>query len=112
MAMRARATYDSADEVSRLLWEENDDSELESGTSEEEEAELEHQLRSFNEESRLKQRITTLRIHLCQDHSLCQIWRMAFQYDGEFGKRNSELYAIYKQVETADYILPTLFDKS
>ena len=52
MAMRARATYCSADEVSRLLWEENDGSELESGTSEEEEAELEHQLRIFNEESR------------------------------------------------------------
>ncbi|XP_074630898.1 uncharacterized protein LOC141889496 isoform X1 [Acropora palmata] len=51
MAMRARATYYSADEVSRLLWEENDDSELESGTGEEEEAELEHQLRIFNEES-------------------------------------------------------------
>ena len=49
--MRARVTYYSADEVSRLLWEENDDSELESGTSEEEEAELEHQLRTFNEES-------------------------------------------------------------
>ncbi|XP_044169758.1 uncharacterized protein LOC122953827 isoform X5 [Acropora millepora] len=51
MAMRARATYCSADEVSRLLWEENDGSERESGTSEEEEAELEHQLRIFNEES-------------------------------------------------------------
>ncbi|XP_067030605.1 uncharacterized protein [Acropora muricata] len=50
MAMRARAYY-SADEVSRLLWEENDDSELESGTSEEEEAELEHQLGIFGEES-------------------------------------------------------------
>ena len=52
MAKRARATYHSADEVSRLLWEENDDSELESGTSEEEEGELEHQLRIFDEESR------------------------------------------------------------
>ena len=52
MAMRARATYYSADEISRLLWEENDDSELENGTNEEEEAELEHQLRTFNEESR------------------------------------------------------------
>ena len=52
MAMRARASYYSADEVSRLLWEENDDSELESGTGEEEEAELEHQLRILNEESR------------------------------------------------------------
>ena len=52
VAMRARATYYSADEVSRLLWEENDDSELENGTNEEEEAELEHQLRTFNEESR------------------------------------------------------------
>ena len=52
MGMRARATYYSADEVSRLLWEENDDSELENGTNEEEEAELEHQLRTFNEESR------------------------------------------------------------
>ena len=52
MAMRARATYYSADEVSRLLWEENEDSELESGTGEEEEAELEHQLRILNEESR------------------------------------------------------------
>ena len=51
-AMRRRATYYSADEVSRLLWENNDDSELESGTSEEEEAELEHQLRIFDEESR------------------------------------------------------------
>ena len=51
MAMRARAYY-SADEVSRLLWEENDDSELESGTGEEEEAELEHQLGIFGEESR------------------------------------------------------------
>ena len=50
--MRARATYYSADEFSRLLWEENDDSEVESGTCEEEEAELEHQLRIFNEESR------------------------------------------------------------
>ena len=52
MVMRTRATYCSADEVSRLLWEENDGSERESGTSEEEEAELEHQLRIFNEESR------------------------------------------------------------
>ena len=52
MAIRARASYHSADEVSRLLWEESDDSELESGTGEEEEAELEHQLRIFNEESR------------------------------------------------------------
>ena len=52
IAMRARATYYSADEVSRLLWGENDGSELESGTSEEEKAELEHQLRTFNEESR------------------------------------------------------------
>ena len=50
--MRARATFFSADEVSRLSWEENDKSELESDTSEEEEAELEHQLRTFNEESR------------------------------------------------------------
>lgn len=52
MGMRARVTYYSADEVSKLLWEENDDSELESGTSEEEEAELEHQLGIFGEESR------------------------------------------------------------
>jgi len=52
MAMRARGTYYSADEISRLLWEENDDSELESGTGEEEEAELEHQLRIFGDESR------------------------------------------------------------
>ena len=52
MAMRRRATYYNADEVSRLLGEKNDDSELESGTSEEEEAELEHQLRIFDEESR------------------------------------------------------------
>ena len=44
MAMRRRASLYSADEVSRLLWEEDDDSEKESGTSEEEEAELEHQL--------------------------------------------------------------------
>ena len=52
MEMRARASYYSADVVSRLLWEENDDSELENGTNEEEEAELGHQLRTFNEESR------------------------------------------------------------
>ena len=52
MAMRRRATLYSADEVSRLLWEEDDDSEMESGTSEEEEAELEHQLGIFGEESR------------------------------------------------------------
>ncbi|XP_074637729.1 uncharacterized protein LOC141896373 isoform X1 [Acropora palmata] len=51
MAMRRRATLYSADEVSRLLWEEDDDSEMESGTSEEEEAELEHQLGIFGEES-------------------------------------------------------------
>ncbi|XP_029204455.2 uncharacterized protein LOC114968469 isoform X2 [Acropora millepora] len=51
MAMRRRASLYSADEVSRLLWEEDDDSEKESGTSEEEEAELEHQLGIFGEES-------------------------------------------------------------
>ncbi|XP_074625102.1 uncharacterized protein LOC141883506 isoform X1 [Acropora palmata] len=51
MVMRRRATLYSADEVSRLLWEEDDDSEMESGTSEEEEAELEHQLGIFGEES-------------------------------------------------------------
>ena len=52
MAMRRSATLYSADEVSRLLWEEDDDSEMEGGTSEEEEAELEHQLGIFGEESR------------------------------------------------------------
>ena len=52
MAMRRRATLYSADEVSRLLWEEDDDSEMESGTSKEEEAELEHQPGIFGEESR------------------------------------------------------------
>ncbi|XP_067020845.1 uncharacterized protein [Acropora muricata] len=51
MAMRRRATLYSADEVSRLLWEEDDDSEMESGTSKEEEAELEHQPGIFGEES-------------------------------------------------------------
>ncbi|XP_044184399.1 uncharacterized protein LOC122964697 isoform X1 [Acropora millepora] len=50
MAMRRRATLYSADEVSRLLWEEDDDSEMESGTSKEEEAELEHQPGIFGEE--------------------------------------------------------------
>ena len=52
MAMRRRATLYSADEVSRLLWEEDDDSEMESGTSKEEEAELEHQPGIFGEELR------------------------------------------------------------
>ena len=50
--MRRRATLYSADEVSRLLWDEDDDSEMESGKGEEEEAELEHQLGIFGEESR------------------------------------------------------------
>lgn len=47
-----RATYYSAEEASILLWGENDDGELKSGTSEEEEAKLEHQLQIFREESR------------------------------------------------------------
>ena len=52
MAMRRRATLYSADEVLSLLWEDDDDSEMESSTSKEEEAELEHQLGIFGEESR------------------------------------------------------------
>ena len=52
MVDRRRTTHYSAEEVFKLLWEENEDSELESGTSKEEEAELERQLRIFSEESR------------------------------------------------------------
>ena len=52
MVMHRRATLYSADKVSRLLYEEDDDSEMESGTSKEEEAKLEHQLGIFGEESR------------------------------------------------------------
>ena len=52
MAMCRRAALYSTDEVSRLLWKDNNNSEMESGTSEEEEAELEHQLGIFGEESR------------------------------------------------------------
>ena len=51
MAKRARTTYYSAEDVMKLFSEE-DESELDSGTSEEEEAELEHQLRIFGDESR------------------------------------------------------------
>ncbi|XP_015758763.1 PREDICTED: uncharacterized protein LOC107338028 [Acropora digitifera] len=50
MAKRARTTYYSAEDVMKLFLEE-DESELDSGTSEEEEAELEHQLRIFGDES-------------------------------------------------------------
>ena len=52
MAMRRSFTLYSADKVSRLFWEEDDDSEMEGGTSKEEETELEHQLGIFGEESR------------------------------------------------------------
>lgn len=47
-----RETYYSAEEATMLLRGENDDSELKSGTSEEEEAKLEHQLQIIREESR------------------------------------------------------------
>ena len=51
MAKRARTTHYSAEDVMKFSSEE-DDSELDSGTSEEEEAELEHQLQIFGYESR------------------------------------------------------------
>ena len=47
---RGRRTY-SGEEVARLLLVQEDDSELEEGTSKEEEAELERQLGIFSEES-------------------------------------------------------------
>ena len=52
MAERRRTTHYSAEEVFKLLWEENQNSELENATSEEEEAELERQLGIFSEQSR------------------------------------------------------------
>ena len=48
---RGRRMY-SAEEVTRLLLTQDDDSEMEEGTSEEEEAQLEHELRIFGDESR------------------------------------------------------------
>ena len=48
---RARTTYYSAEDVMKFFSEE-DEGELDSGTSEEEEAELENQLRIFDDESR------------------------------------------------------------
>ena len=52
MAKRLRMTYYNAEDAARLFWQEDDESELGSDTSEEEEAELEHQLQIFREESR------------------------------------------------------------
>ena len=51
MEKRARTTYYSAEDVMKFFSEE-DEGELDSGTSEEEEAELENQLRIFDDESR------------------------------------------------------------
>ena len=52
MANWRRETCYSGEEATMLLWGEHNNSELHSGTSEEEEAQLEHQLQIFSEESR------------------------------------------------------------
>ena len=55
---------------------------------------------------KVQPKVCKRKIVFCDCLSIVDILRKSFLII------HSELYAIYKQVETADYILPTLFDKS